>query len=87
MIVPTHIVNMLVFQPLYSHLVNDQLTFFISFQHMLRQITTIAEEQNMIKWEHLLSLRGLLQLPLQVNFWIVIDTCNSSYLYNVSVNG
>jgi hypothetical protein len=30
---------------------------------------------------------GLLQLALQFNFWVVKDTCNSSYLYNVSTNG
>jgi hypothetical protein len=30
--------------------------------------------------------RGVLQLALQLNFWIVKDTCNSLYLYIVSVN-
>ncbi len=31
--------------------------------------------------------RGVLQLALQLNFWIVKYTCNSVYLYIVSVNG
>jgi hypothetical protein len=30
---------------------------------------------------------GVLQLALQLNFWIAKDTCNSMYLYIVSVNG
>jgi len=31
--------------------------------------------------------RGVLQLALQFNFKIALDTYNSLYLYNVSVNG
>jgi hypothetical protein len=30
---------------------------------------------------------GVLQLALQLNFWIAKDTCNSLYLYVMSVNG
>jgi hypothetical protein len=29
---------------------------------------------------------GVLQLALQLNFWVVEDTCNSLYLYAMSVN-
>ncbi len=29
---------------------------------------------------------GVLQLALQLNFWVAKDTCNSLYLYVVSVN-
>ncbi len=31
--------------------------------------------------------RGVLQLALQLNFWVVEDTCNSHYLYVISANG
>jgi hypothetical protein len=31
--------------------------------------------------------RGVLQLALQLNFWVVDDICNSMYLYAMSVNG
>jgi hypothetical protein len=31
--------------------------------------------------------KGVLQLALQLNFWVVEDTCNSLYLYVVSANG
>jgi hypothetical protein len=30
--------------------------------------------------------KGVLQLALQLNFWITMDTCNSLYLYDVSFN-
>jgi hypothetical protein len=30
--------------------------------------------------------KGVLQLVLQLNFWIVEDTCNSLYLYVMNVN-
>jgi hypothetical protein len=30
--------------------------------------------------------KGVLQLALQLNFWVVKDICNSMYLYIVSVN-
>jgi len=30
--------------------------------------------------------KGVLQLALQLNFWIIKDTCNSLYLYVVGVN-
>jgi hypothetical protein len=30
--------------------------------------------------------KGVLQLALQLNFWIIEDTSNSLYLYAVSVN-
>jgi len=30
---------------------------------------------------------GVLQLVLQINFWIAKDTCNSQYLYTMNVNG
>jgi len=29
---------------------------------------------------------GVLQLALQLNFWVVKGTCNSLYLYTMSVN-
>jgi hypothetical protein len=29
--------------------------------------------------------RGVLQLALQFNFWVVLDICNSLYLYTMSV--
>jgi hypothetical protein len=31
--------------------------------------------------------RGVLQLALQFNFWVVEDICNSLYLYAMSANG
>jgi len=31
--------------------------------------------------------KGVLQLALQFNFWVVEDICNSLYLYVVGVNG
>jgi hypothetical protein len=31
--------------------------------------------------------KGVLQLALQLNFWVAKDTCNSLYLYAVSANG
>jgi hypothetical protein len=30
--------------------------------------------------------RNALQLTLQLNLWVTLDTCNSLYLYVVSVN-
>jgi hypothetical protein len=30
--------------------------------------------------------KGVLQLALQLNFWVVEDTCNSLYLYVVNAN-
>jgi hypothetical protein len=30
--------------------------------------------------------RGVLQLALQLNFWVVLNTYNSLYLYAVSAN-
>jgi hypothetical protein len=31
--------------------------------------------------------RDVLQLTLQLNFWVALDTCNSLYLYAMSDNG
>jgi len=31
--------------------------------------------------------KDVLQLALQLNFWITKDTCNSLYLYVVNANG
>ncbi len=31
--------------------------------------------------------RGVLQLALQLNFWVVEDICNSLYLYTMNVDG
>jgi hypothetical protein len=31
--------------------------------------------------------KGVLQLALQFNFWVVDDICNSLYLYTINVNG
>jgi hypothetical protein len=31
--------------------------------------------------------KGVLQLALQLNFWIAKDICNSLYLYAMSANG
>jgi hypothetical protein len=31
--------------------------------------------------------RGVLQLALQLNFWVALDTYNSLYLYTMSDNG
>jgi hypothetical protein len=31
--------------------------------------------------------RGVLQLALQLNFWVAKDICNSLYLYATSANG
>jgi hypothetical protein len=41
--------------------------------------TLLLNTPTMRKW-------GLLQLPLQLNFWLTTDTYNSSYFYNVSAN-
>jgi hypothetical protein len=30
---------------------------------------------------------GVLQLALQLKFWVVKDICNSLYLYTVNANG
>jgi hypothetical protein len=30
--------------------------------------------------------KGVLQLAMQLNFWIVEDTCNSMYLYTMNAN-
>jgi hypothetical protein len=34
--------------------------------------------------KNIMKKMGVLQLALQVNFWVTIDTCNSPYLYVVS---
>jgi len=39
-----------------------------------------------IYWINTMRKMGVLQLALQLNFWIVEDICNSLYLYVVSVN-
>jgi len=40
-----------------------------------------------IKHLHItMKKNGVLQLTLQLNFWIALDTCNSLYLYIVSEN-
>jgi hypothetical protein len=31
--------------------------------------------------------KGVLQLALQLNFWVAKDICNSLYLYTMSANG
>jgi hypothetical protein len=31
--------------------------------------------------------KGVLQLALQLNFWVVKNICNSLYLYAMNVNG
>jgi len=36
---------------------------------------------------NIMRKKGVLQLALQLNFWIVDNTCNSLYLYLVSDNG
>jgi len=36
---------------------------------------------------YIMRKMGVLQLALQFNFWIAKDTCNSSYLYAMSING
>jgi hypothetical protein len=38
-------------------------------------------------WRNHNEKKGVLQLALQLNFWIVEDICNSLYLYIMNVNG
>ncbi len=37
--------------------------------------------------DNIMRKRGVLQLALQLNFWITSDTCNSPYLYAMSAIG
>jgi hypothetical protein len=39
------------------------------------------------EWKNIMKKREILQLALQLNFWIVMTTCNSLYFYVVSVIG
>jgi hypothetical protein len=49
--------------------------------------TFLSSKFNKFKWRQHYEKRGVLQLALQFNFKIALDTYNSLYLYNVSVNG
>jgi len=37
--------------------------------------------------DFIMKKKGVLQLALQLNFWIAKDICNSLYLYTVNANG
>jgi hypothetical protein len=39
-----------------------------------------------MEWTETLCKNGVLQLALQFNFWVALDTCNSLYLYAMNVN-
>jgi hypothetical protein len=36
---------------------------------------------------YIMKKKGVLQLALQLNFWIIKYTCNSLYLYAMRTNG
>jgi len=76
-----HLMLMKFFQPLlmiimcsYCDLCSQDLSFVhISFL--------------IIYWVNIMRKRGVLQLALQLNFWIIEYICDSLYLYVVSANG
>jgi hypothetical protein len=57
--------------------------------HFLEYIE-VHKEIEMIWWtfdkEKYYEKKGVLQLALELNFWVVEDVCNSLYLYAVSAN-
>jgi hypothetical protein len=72
---------------------------FHKFQKMILgtfnvlQCVQVLQNYNWVQWRWMnvwrnhYEKKGVLQLALQLNFWVVEYTCNSFYLYTMSANG
>jgi hypothetical protein len=54
---------------------------------ILKNWLKVKSKQNENTKRNIMRKKGVLQLALQLNFWITNDTCNSLYLYAMNFNG